>query len=73
MASDATVTMEKMYLVMRSRAPYQATVTHSSETEAKAEAERLSRKHNDKFFVFACVGSVEPMPLVRWEYPQSDV
>jgi hypothetical protein len=45
------------------------TVTHGSLDAAKAEAERLARKQNDRFMVFELIGVVGPtQPPLAWTW-----
>jgi len=48
------------YIICRDKLPTQVTVTHGSLDAAKAEAERLARKQNDRFMVFELIGVVGP-------------
>ena len=48
------------------------TVTHGSLDAAKAEAERLARKQNDRFLVFELVGVVAPaQPPLAWTWRET--
>jgi hypothetical protein len=57
------------YIICRDKLPTQVTVTHGSLDAAKAEAERLARKQNDRFMVFELIGVVGPMqPPLAWTW-----
>ena len=57
------------YIICRDKLPTQVTVTHGSLDAAKAEAERLARKQNDRFMVFELIGVVGPtQPPVAWTW-----
>jgi hypothetical protein len=57
------------YIIYRDKLPTQVTVTHGSLYAAKAEAERLACKQNDRFMVFELVGVVGPtQPPVAWTW-----
>lgn len=57
------------YIICRDKLPTQVTVTHGSLDAAKAEAERLARKQNDRFMVFELIGVVGPaQPPLAWTW-----
>jgi len=59
--------LPSQYIICRDKLPTQVTVTHGSLDAAKAEAERLARKQNDRFMVFELIGVVGPaQPPVAW-------
>ena len=61
--------LQAQYIICRDKLPTQVTVTHGSLDAAKAEAERLARKQNDRFMVFELIGVVGPtQPPVAWTW-----
>jgi hypothetical protein len=49
--------------------PTQVTVTYDSLDAAKAEAERLAHKQNDRFMIFELIGVVDPaQPPLAWTW-----
>ena len=59
--------MEKFWVVLRDKAETYVHKRHSSLEEARAEAERLTRKENARFYVLAVVGFTESYnPPVAW-------
>jgi len=63
--------LPSQYIICRDKLPTQVTVTHGSLDAAKAEAERLARKQNDRFMVFELIGVVGPaQPPLAWTWRQ---
>ena len=61
--------LQAQYIICRDKLPTQVTVTHSSLDAAKAEAERLAQKQNDRFMVFELIGVVGPTQSpVAWTW-----
>lgn len=59
--------MEKFWIVIKDIKETYTSKRHPSEEEAKAEAERLCKKENARFFVLEMVAYVEPQePPVIW-------
>ncbi|MFZ2361616.1 MAG: hypothetical protein WA040_19910 [Anaerolineae bacterium] len=61
--------LQAQYIICRDKLPTQVTVTHGSLDAAKAEAEWLARKQNDRFMVFELIGVVAPaQPPLAWTW-----
>jgi len=63
--------MEKFWVVLRDKAETYVHKRHSSLEEARAEAERLCRKENARFYVLAVVGLAQPcsQPIEWIDWP----
>jgi len=59
--------MNKFYVVMRDKVETHICKRHANLEDARAEAERLSRKEKAIFFVLEMVGYAEPQdPPIMW-------
>jgi hypothetical protein len=67
-ALEEAKVMKKFWIVMRDQDATRVMFRHASEEEAKAEAERLSKKEKARFFVLEVTAMVEPMDTpVEWK------
>ncbi len=66
--SKAIHEMDKFWIVMRDKSETYVVKRHVTEEEAKAEAERLCRKENARFFILEVTAYVEPKDMpVAWQ------
>lgn len=59
--------METFYIVLRADTPSAPSVRHATESDARAEAERLCQKTGKPFFVLQAIAKVEIAQFpVKW-------